>query len=107
VSDWGNDCLSSFTPTSTRATQDCASLANLKIEDTNLLSAVEVLANGDLSAADDSAQGGSLRCSRRSHGQIPPCSELHRLIKANPPLGLSRMTSVQSAIARSNSRLPL
>ena len=42
--------LSSFTPTSAHAAQDCASLANLKIEDTNLLSAVEVPANGDLPA---------------------------------------------------------
>jgi feruloyl esterase len=32
------------------AAQDCASLANLKIENTNLLSAVEVPASGDLPA---------------------------------------------------------
>jgi feruloyl esterase len=42
--------LSSFTPTSARAAQDCASIANLKIQDTNLLSAIEVPANGDLPA---------------------------------------------------------
>jgi Tannase and feruloyl esterase len=42
--------FSSFTPTSAQAAQDCASLANLKIDDTNLVSAVEVPASGDLPA---------------------------------------------------------
>src|SRR5207253_10249730 len=41
---------SSFTPTSASAAQNCASLAALKINDTNLLSAVEVPADGDLPA---------------------------------------------------------
>jgi hypothetical protein len=41
---------SSFAPTSTFAAQDCAGLANLKIDNTNLLSATEVPANGDLPA---------------------------------------------------------
>src|SRR5918995_2278354 len=36
--------------TTTMATQDCASLANLKIENTNLLSSTEVPAAGDLPA---------------------------------------------------------
>ena len=42
--------LSSFTPTSARAAQDCAGLANLKIDNTNLLSAAEVPASGGLPA---------------------------------------------------------
>src|SRR5215213_931031 len=37
-------------PTSAFAAQDCAALANLKIDNTNLLSAAEVPADGDLSA---------------------------------------------------------
>jgi tannase/feruloyl esterase len=37
-------------PTSAFAAQDCAGLANLKIENTNLLSAAEVTASGDLPA---------------------------------------------------------
>src|SRR5207244_7934983 len=37
-------------PTSAFAAQDCAALANLKINNTNLLSAVEVPADGDLPA---------------------------------------------------------
>jgi hypothetical protein len=37
-------------PTSASAAQDCASLANLKINDTNLLSAAEVPVDGDLPA---------------------------------------------------------
>ena len=37
-------------PTSAFAAQDCAALANLKINNTNLLSAAEVLADGDLPA---------------------------------------------------------
>src|SRR5215475_15921305 len=41
---------SSFAPTSAFAAQDCASLANLKIDNTNLLSASDVPANGDLPA---------------------------------------------------------
>jgi hypothetical protein len=39
-----------FVPTSAFAAQDCAGLANLKINDTNLLSAAEVPASGDLPA---------------------------------------------------------
>jgi Tannase and feruloyl esterase len=39
-----------FMPTSAFAAQDCAGLANLKINDTNLLSAAEVPASGDLPA---------------------------------------------------------
>jgi hypothetical protein len=42
--------ISILTPTSAFAAQDCASLANLKINDTNLLSAIEVPASGDLPA---------------------------------------------------------
>ena len=42
--------VSSFAPVPAFAAQDCASLANLKIENTNLLSATEVPANGDLPA---------------------------------------------------------
>ena len=41
---------SSFLATSSFAAQSCASLADLKINDTNLLSAVEVPASGDLPA---------------------------------------------------------
>jgi hypothetical protein len=40
----------SFVPTSAFAAPDCAALANLKIDDTNLLSAVEMPASGDLPA---------------------------------------------------------
>jgi hypothetical protein len=36
-----------FAPTSASAAQDCAGLANLKIDNTNLLSATEVAAGGD------------------------------------------------------------
>jgi hypothetical protein len=39
-----------LTATTTMAAQDCASLANLKIENTNLLSSTEVPAAGDLPA---------------------------------------------------------
>ena len=42
--------LSNFMPSSAFAAQDCAGLANLKIDNTNLLSAVEVAASGDLPA---------------------------------------------------------
>jgi Tannase and feruloyl esterase len=42
--------ISSIAPTSAFAGQDCAALANLKIEDTNLLSAAEVPASGGLPA---------------------------------------------------------
>jgi Tannase and feruloyl esterase len=42
--------MSSLIPTSAFAAQDCAGLANLKIENTNLLSAAEVPASGDLPA---------------------------------------------------------
>jgi len=42
--------MSSLIPTSAFAAQDCAGLANLKIDNTNLLSAVEVPASGDLPA---------------------------------------------------------
>lgn len=42
--------MSSFAPKPAYAAQDCAGLANLKIENTNLLSAVEVPASGDLPA---------------------------------------------------------
>jgi hypothetical protein len=42
--------ISSLVPTSTFAAQDCAALANLKIDDTNLLSAAEVPASSDLPA---------------------------------------------------------
>jgi Tannase and feruloyl esterase len=42
--------LSSFAPTSAFAAQDCAGLANLKIDNTNLLSAAEVPASDDLPA---------------------------------------------------------
>jgi hypothetical protein len=37
--------MSSFAPTSAFAAQDCAGLANLKIDETNLLSAAEVPAS--------------------------------------------------------------
>jgi hypothetical protein len=40
--------ISSLVPTSAFAAQDCAALANMKIDNTNLLSAVEVPASGDL-----------------------------------------------------------
>ena len=39
-----------FTTSSAFAAQDCAGLANLKINNTNLLSAAEVAASGDLPA---------------------------------------------------------
>jgi hypothetical protein len=39
-----------FAPTSASAAQDCAGLAKLKIDNTNLLSATEVAASGDLPA---------------------------------------------------------
>src|SRR5947209_19050577 len=42
--------ISGLTPTSAFAAQDCAALANLKINNTNLLSAAEVPAEGDLPA---------------------------------------------------------
>src|ERR1700687_5388327 len=42
--------LSSLAPSSAFAAQDCAGLANLKNENTNLLSATEVPASGDLPA---------------------------------------------------------
>jgi hypothetical protein len=42
--------ISSLVPTSAFAAQDCAALANLKIDDTNLLSTAEVPASGDLPA---------------------------------------------------------
>jgi hypothetical protein len=41
---------SNFAPTSAFAAQDCARLANVKIDNTNLLSAAEVPASGDLPA---------------------------------------------------------
>jgi hypothetical protein len=42
--------ISSLAPTSAFAAQDCAALANLKIDDTNLLSTAEVPASGNLPA---------------------------------------------------------
>src|SRR5271166_3453946 len=42
--------VSSLLPTPASAAQDCAALANLKIENTNLLSATRVAASGDLPA---------------------------------------------------------
>src|SRR5260370_41755819 len=42
--------MPSLLPTPASAVQDCAALANLKIDNTNLLSAVEVPASGDLPA---------------------------------------------------------
>jgi hypothetical protein len=42
--------IASFTSPSAFAAEDCAGLANLKIENTNLLSATEVSASGDLPA---------------------------------------------------------
>ena len=42
--------ISSFAATPSKAAQDCSSLASLKVENTNLLSATEVPASGDLPA---------------------------------------------------------
>ena len=42
--------ISSFAATPSKAAQDCSSLASLKVENTNLLSASEVPASGDLPA---------------------------------------------------------
>src|ERR1700676_4356432 len=46
----GAAVMSNFAPTSVFAAQDCAGLANLKIDNTNLLSATGVPASGDLPA---------------------------------------------------------
>jgi Tannase and feruloyl esterase len=46
----GGLAIASLVPTSAFASQDCAALANLKIDDTNLLSAADVPASGDLPA---------------------------------------------------------